>query len=314
MAGWRRTIETSINRKVSKIFWDEPLSLHTTFRIGGKAECVIIINDLEDLKKIIVISKREEIPIFTIGQGSNLLISDQGIKGIIIKLGKGFSYISKNNNEIRIGSATPLSHIIKFGFEQSLSGIEFLWGVPGAFGGAIASNAGAFSQNIGDIISKIYGISPSGELKSLTQEQLNFEYRKTNLPIGFIIIDGLIRLFPTSRTEIKQKLNQYQNRREITQPWGASAGSIFKNPDTIPAGKLIDDCKLKGLLYNDVYISKKHGNFIINRCSAHFIDVYEIIQLIKSTVETKKNIILEEEIQILPKAQEVKKWQNQKKY
>jgi UDP-N-acetylmuramate dehydrogenase len=314
MAGWRRTIETSINRKVSKIFWDEPLSSHTTFRIGGKAECVIIINDLEDLKKIIVISKREEIPIFTIGQGSNLLISDQGIKGIIIKLGKGFSYISKNNNEIRIGSATPLSHIIKFGLEQSLSGIEFLWGVPGAFGGAIASNAGAFSQNIGDIISKIYGISTSGELKSLTQEQLNFEYRKTNLPIGFIIIDGLIRLFPTSRTEIKQKLNQYQNRREITQPWGASAGSIFKNPNTTPAGKLIDDCKLKGLLYNDAYISKKHGNFIINRCSAHFIDVYEIIQLIKSTVETKKNIILEEEIQILPKAQEVKKWQNQKKY
>jgi UDP-N-acetylmuramate dehydrogenase len=314
MANWRKTIEDFIDRSSSQIFWNEPLAKHTTFGIGGQAECFMIANNKSDLKKIIKIANNEKISLFVIGNGSNLLVSDQGLKGITVKLGDNFRYATAENTQISVGAAMLLPKLVQSALSGSLSGLEFLWGIPGTFGGAVMSNSGAFSQNIGSIVKNINGILSNGKEITLNSTQLKFEYRKACLPDKFIITDGNILLTPNKRPIIKQKLELYKQKRYTTQPQGLSAGSVFKNPISVPAGKIIDDCGLKGLTCKNAVVSKKHGNFIINKSNAHFADVYELIQIIKSTVEIKTGIILEEEIQILPKIQEVPKWQKQRNY
>jgi UDP-N-acetylmuramate dehydrogenase len=313
MANWRRLIETSIT-EATKVYWRESLSNRTTFRIGGQAECFIVADTIDDLKTILTIAEHQGIPLFILGNGSNLLISDQKLNGITIKLGDAFSYCLIENNNLRIGAATPLSHILTYSLDKSLSGLEFLWGIPGTFGGAIISNAGAFSQNIGDHVIKINGILPDGQEVSIDKNKLHFDYRKAIFPLGFIIIEGFLQIISERSVSIRQHIAEYRKKRILTQPAGASAGSVFKNPKLVSAGKLIDDNNLNGLCNGNAYISRKHGNFILNRCNASFINVYELLQIIKSTVEFNTDIILEEEIQVIPKSQEVKKWQNQKKF
>jgi UDP-N-acetylmuramate dehydrogenase len=314
MASWQRIIETSIDQHLTESYWSEPLSEHATFRIGGNADCFIIINNLKELINILRVATTNHLSMFVIGCGSNLLISDQGIRYITVKLGKTFSYIKRENSELRVGAATKLSQLVKYAFSQSLGGVEFLLGIPGTLGGAVVSNAGAFSQDIGSRVTQINGILPNNQEVILNRNQLKFEYRKSNLPYGFIITEATLNLHPENQIKIKQTQEKYQKTRRKKQPWGASAGSVFKNPRQMFAGKLIQDSQLKGIKIKGAYISKKHSNFIINEQNAKFTDVYELIQLIKSSVESKTGIILEEEIQILPKVQEVKKWQNQKKY
>jgi len=314
MANWRRLIETSITDIATKVYWGESLSNHTTFRIGGQAECFIVANTVDDLKIILAIAERQSIPLFILGNGSNLLISDQELTGITVKLGKAFSYCMIEHNNLRIGAATPLSQILAYSIDKSISGLEFLWGIPGTFGGAITSNAGAFSQNIGDRIIKINGLLPDGQDISIDRNKLHFDYRKAILPIGFMITEGLLDLISDHSVAIRQRIDKYRKIRTKTQPTGASVGSVFKNPKLVSAGKLIDDNNLKGVCNGNAYISRKHGNFILNRCNASFINVYELLQIIKSTVEFNTGVILEEEIQVLPKSQEVKKWQNQKNF
>ncbi len=281
---------------------NEPLSAHTTFHIGGYAESFYIVKNLNDLKNILQFANKTNTPIFIIGNGSNLLISNQGLRGITIKLGAGFKSITQNNNEIKIGAAASLSQLLKYALIHSLTGVEFVWGIPGTFGGAVICNTGAFSQDIGSLITKINGILPNGKEISLNRNQIDCRYRKITLPNGFIITDGLLNLTFSEQKIIKQKIKDYREKRKKTQPDGASAGSVFKNPSFTPAGKLIEENNLKGLKIGNAYISKKHGNFIVNQGNAHFNDVYELIQIIKSTVEIKIGTILEEEIQILPKA------------
>jgi UDP-N-acetylmuramate dehydrogenase len=336
MANWRRTVESIIRVKKEKrgvktasdsllsapnslLYWNEPLFKHTTFRIGGNAECFILINYRDDLQQIIKLVNQENIQLSVIGNGSNLLISQQGIKGITIKLGKSFEYIKREKSKEQckefyttssllpvpyfiIGGATHLSKIWRYALTHSLAGVEFLWGIPGSFGGAICTNAGAFSQDIGSKVIQINGFLPSSEAVSLNQRELDFSYRKTKLPNGFILTDGILQLSTCEQNKIIQKIDGYRMKRQMTQPRGASAGSVFKNPNlSTSAGKLIDNCNLKELKLGNAYISKKHGNFIINQNNAHFNDVYELMQIIKSTVELKTGTILEEEIQIFPK-------------
>lgn len=316
MASWRNAIKSIIKTGVSEVSFKEPLKKHTTYRIGGNAECFTVINDYEDLSNLVKYAKSNKIPVFVIGNGSKLLIPSQGLTGITIKLGSYFNNISRNNNELKIGAATPISKVVQFALRESLSGVEFLCGIPATFGGAVKCNAGAFSKEIGNCVGKIFGISSNGQKIVLLRNNMKFAYRQSNLPEGFIITEGIIELTPHNKDNIKELQNKYQKIRKKNQPWGASVGSIFKNPinsimQQIPAGKLIDEVNLKGLKCGDAIISTKHANFIINKKNAHSNDVYELIQIIKSKVELKFNVILQEEVQILPKFMEVKKWQNQ---
>ncbi|MEO0084356.1 MAG: UDP-N-acetylmuramate dehydrogenase [candidate division WOR-3 bacterium] len=303
-------------------FRSVPLSHYTTFRIGGKAQMFCLISTLKQLKEVIDFARKNTFPINIIGNGSNLLISDQGLSGITIKLTGDFDFIEnisekhtdkftefKNNYVfLKIGSATPLKKLIRYSINHSLTSAEFLWGIPGSFGGAVICNTGAFGHSIGDLIVELTGIQADGQIKTLNRRQITFRYRKTILPEYLIITEGIIKLTRGEIKSIKSKIAEYQQKRKATQPTGLCAGSVFKNPKSVPAGKLIDDCHLKGLSVGNAYVSEKHGNFIINRGHAQFNDVYELIQIIKSIVEKKYNIILEEEIQILPKIKTLNSW------
>lgn len=325
-----------VDKNLTQIYWQKSLSKYTTFKIGGRAECLVVTNSDDEIKKLVHLAKSEDILLWVIGNGSNLLISDQEIEGITLKLGSKYSYIKQENNLLTIGASTPLTQLVKYASLAGLSGVEFLCGIPGTFGGAVVSNAGAFSQHIGEHIKMISGIDEDGEELTLDKSELKFTYRKSQLPFGFIITKGVLELTPSATQDIKNRMAEYRKIRKERQPWGASAGSVFKNPPRkdlpqqdkqllgninqslkndqilISAGKLIDEFGLKGLSCGGAYVSKKHGNFIINRNKAKFYDVYELMQIIKCKIELETGIILEEEIQIIPKVLEIKRWQKEK--
>lgn len=316
MADWRQLIKKIVTDKATIFRFEESLAKYTTFRIGGKSECLVIVNNENDLLNILKLCQLRDIPVSTIGNGSKLLFSSQGLHGITLKLGDNFNYCYRENNKVIIGAATLLHKLCEFTYMQSLGGVEFLSGIPATFGGAIKCNVGAFSQDIGSCIMQISGIHSNGEKTTLTKDDMVFSYRHSNIPDDFIITEGIIELVPRPQQIIIENQSKYKKIRKNNQPWGFSVGSIFKNPidlqnKQLPAGKLIDEVNLKGFQVGYAYISAKHANFIINKGEAHFNDVYELIQVMKSKVELKNNIILQEEVQILPKSMEVKKWLKQ---
>ncbi|MCS7258079.1 MAG: UDP-N-acetylmuramate dehydrogenase [candidate division WOR-3 bacterium] len=322
MASWRRIIESTLKKSLSNsslILRKIPLAGFTSYRIGGNAEWLIIINSIKDLKTVLKFISEYDIPFFIIGAGSNLLISDQGLKGITIKLGKSFCYIkvlpnsSKNQVVLKIGASTTLAQIVNYCKNHNMSGAEFLWGIPGTFGGAIKNNAGAFNHDLGEKIVLVFGIDKNGNELSLRRDEIDFNYRKTSIPDDIVITSGCISLYYGNRKEIKNKLSSYTVLRRNTQPHGFSAGCVFKNPLTFPAGKLIEMVGLKGFIYDGAGISSKHANFIVNYKRASMLKIYELIQKIKVKVENYTGIILEEEIEILPKTKEVNKWLDLKK-
>jgi len=286
-----------------KLLIDEPLSKHTTFQIGGKAQYLVKVEDVSNLKDVLHLALENNLAYFIIGSGSNLLISEQGIGGIVVKLGKGFSKIEFDGNRIICGAGVKLADLVKVTSEHILTGTEFLYGIPGTFGGAIKNNAGAFSHSIGEIIESVSGIQINSGFEihdlELNKDQLGFSYRSSQLPKDFIITAGIIKLSQGKREAIRTEIERIKQFRKDAQPWGSSAGSIFKNPKGMAAGKLIDEAGLKGLAIGGAYISNKHANFIINRGGARFNDVLELIQIMKMRVEARTGIILEEEVEIV---------------
>lgn len=298
----QRLISDVLNKQ-QKLLVNEPLAKHTTFQIGGNAQYFVTVQDLDSLKDVIKLAMENNLSYFVIGAGSNLLISDQGFAGIVIKLGKDFSLIEIQGNKIFCGAGVKLANLVKIAGENSLTGAEFLYGIPGTVGGAIKSNAGAFLHSIGDVVESVDGIKIDAKFElrdsRLKKEQISFTYRTSQLPGDFIITSVTIKLSEGNRKKINSEIVRIKKYRSKSQPWGASAGSIFKNPKPESAGRLLDEAGLKGLQIGGACISSKHANFIINRGGARFNDVLELIQIMKMRVEEKTGIILEEEVEIV---------------
>lgn len=297
-----RLISDVLNKQ-QKLLVNEPLAKHTTFQIGGMAQYFVTVQDLNSLKDVIKLALENNLSYFVIGAGSNLLISDQGFAGIVIKLGEDFSLIEIQGNKIICGAGVKLADLVKIASENSLTGTEFLYGIPGTVGGAINNNAGAFLQSIGDIVESVYGIKIDDKFElrylRLRKDQIGFSYRASQLPNDFIITSVIIKLSDGNRKKINSEIARIKKYRSKSHPWGASAGSIFKNPKPISAGKLLDEAGMRGLKVGGAYVSTKHANFIINRGGARFNDVLELIQIMKMRVEEKTGIILEEEVEIV---------------
>lgn len=312
MGNRQRNFIQTLNRQ-ERLLPAEPLAKYTTFQIGGKAKYLVVVKDLDNLQKILKLTLAHNLAYFIIGAGSNLLISDQGFPGIVIKLGKGFSQLAVQGEKIISGAGVKLADLIKFAYDNGLEGTEFLNGIPGTLGGAIMNNAGAFSHCTGDIIESVAGIRVNSQFEienlKLRKNQIEFGYRKSGLSKDFIITEAAITLIKSEPKKIQSKIERIKKRRRETQPWGASAGSVFKNPKPVPAGKLLDQAGLKGFSVGEAYVSPKHANFIMNRSHATFNDVLELIQIMKMRVEKKTGIILEEEIEIVPSDRlEVRNW------
>ncbi len=280
------------------IFLSEPLSRFTTFRIGGPADYYLEPKDGEDLVNLIRYLKEIKYPYIIIGNGSNVLISDEGIRGAAINLEFGFNKIEVNKNKVYAEAGIRLSRLVDVCIEHSLVGIENLAGIPGTLGGAILMNAGAYGGEISDHIKKVE-VLDGVDIKFLTREECGFAYRKSNLE-GKIILSAEFELPFGDRIKAKERRRELLLKRNQSQPVEIpNAGSIFKNPPGDYAARLIEQAGLKGLTSGGAKVSEKHANFIVNFNNASANDVIELMKIIQETVYQKFGIMLDPEIKML---------------
>lgn len=282
-----------------KIRFSEPLKAHTTFGIGGPAEFFIEPKDIKDLKSLLSLRKRYKLPLLLMGAGSNILPSDKGVKGIVLRLSSPyFKQIVFRNNSVEAGSGVILSKMINLAKGRGLSGLEFMAGMPGTVAGALVMNAGISGRNIADLVEKVAVMDYNGNIRVRRKDEIKFGYRKSNLD-KYIILSSALRLTKKNKKKIEEEILEHINRRRLTQDLSSpSAGCVFKNPGGDSAGRLIDLCGLKGKTIGRAAISKKHANFVINRGGAQAQDVLKLMDLAKRRVKRKFGIMLHPEIKI----------------
>jgi UDP-N-acetylmuramate dehydrogenase len=282
-----------------KLVENYPMSRYTSFRCGGNARYIIYPESIEELKKIIEISKEYNLKFLVLGKGTNVLISENGFDGIIISTLK-LNKIRFDGKNLECESGVKISSLLRFCIENSLKGIEFLAGIPGTVGGAVKNNAGLKNEWISEKIDYVKFIDfNSGEIVKKEKKDIFFDYRRSEFDNSKIIVDVNFKLENGTKEEIIDKIAIYMKERKNKQPVGYSAGSIFKNPHPYYAGKLIEKSGLKGYSIGDCYISEKHANFIINRGNGKAYEVYKLIKIIKEKVKEKFDITLELEIQLI---------------
>jgi len=287
-----------------RIKQNESMKKHTSFKIGGPAEFFIKVNSIEEIQKLLKFSKENEIPLIVVGNGSNLLVLDEGIKGIVIKLELKEIEIQQEDKErikITVGSGVPLGLLAQKLLKEEISGFEELSGIPGTIGGAIIMNAGAHGKEMKDIVTEVTVMDYNGKIQKFTNEQSKFEYRHSRFSNSeYIILQSKLLLQRGSSDQIKEKMDEYAKYRKEKQPIEyPSAGSTFKRIETKPTAKIIDECGLKGFSVGDAEVSTKHAGFIVNKGKASAKDVLELISHIKKEVKKKFNVDIELEILVL---------------
>ena len=283
-----------------KIFTNEPMSKHTSFKIGGPAEIFVKINNVEELKLIIKISKQAEFPITVVGNGSNLLVSDDGIRGIVLKI--EFDKIEiEESGKLKIGSGVKLAFLAQKCLKEKLEGFEFASGIPGTIGGAIRMNAGAHGSEMKDIVKKITCMTRDGKIQVISNEEAKFEYRNSIFSQNdYIILEAEIQLRKGNPEEIRSKMDEYATYRKEKQPIEyPSAGSTFKRGNDFITAKLIDECGLKGYQIGGAQVSEKHAGFIINKGNATAEDVKQLMKYVEEQVYNKFGKKIEAEIEII---------------
>lgn len=287
--------------KEDKIKVDEPMKKHISFKVGGPADFLVKPETEAELSEIIKFAKRENIPFLVIGNGSNLLIKDGGIRGIVIELSDNFNNYEIEGNIIKAQSGALLSILGRNALKNSLTGFEFAAGIPGTLGGALAMNAGAYGGEMKQVIKTARLMDTEGNIFELSNEEMKFEYRRSLLTTkDYIVLSAVIELQKGNADDIKATMVDYANRRTTKQPLNfPSAGSTFKRPEGHFAAKLIDDCGLRGLTLRGAQVSDKHCGFVINSGDANAKDILDLMFIVKSTVNAKFGIMLEEEVKIL---------------
>ncbi len=304
MADYNKLLDFTSNLKC-KVLENEPLLKYTSFKIGGPADIFIEILDLNSLQQIIKYVSKNQISTFVLGNGSNLLVSDLGVRGVVLKLGGDFNKISiceDSDNCINCGAGVSLAKVCVFAMQHSLSGLEFSWGIPGSCGGAIFMNAGAYGGEMVSVIESCEYISNDGNLHKLYKEDMELSYRHSIFSHNDGIVTSIrLKLEKDNKEKIRERMHDYISRRKSKQPVDyPSAGSIFKRPGNgYYAAALIDQAGLKGYKIGGAMISPKHAGFIVNDGGATCKDVLKLIEIIKEKVFKNSGIMLECEVKII---------------
>ncbi|WP_316568433.1 UDP-N-acetylmuramate dehydrogenase [Neobacillus sp. YIM B06451] len=299
MDGLKKELEMA---GIGKIKESEALSQHTTIKIGGPADIFVEPSSIENLLKTMKIVRQHGVPWRAIGRGSNLLVSDRGIEGVVIKLGSGLDRLEQNGTEITVGGGQSLVSLATSVSRKGLTGFEFAGGIPGSVGGAVYMNAGAHGSDISKILKKAHILFEDGQIEWLSNEQLEYSYRTSILQKKRpgIVLEAVFQLEAGNREAIVAELQKNKDYRKETQPWNfPCAGSIFRNPLPNYAGRLIEDAGLKGHSIGGAKISEMHGNFIVNTGTATAEDVLALIQHVKDTIFSHKGIHMETEVEII---------------
>lgn len=298
-------VQQNLKLNTSKIYFDEPMSKHTTFKIGGSAEVFIKVGEIGDLKQIIEFTNTNQIPLTIMGNGSNVLVLDNGIKGITAKIDikkfETFWDTPKKFVEITVGAGNKNIEIAQELLKQELTGFEEIAGIPGTIGGAIRMNAGAHGKEIKDLVKSVLVMDYNGNIKEMNNEEMQFEYRNSILSKEKLIVLEAILVFQKgNKEEIQNKMKEYQNWRREKQPLEyPNAGSTFKRGDGFITAQLIDECGLKGYNVGGAEISTKHAGFVVNKGGATAADVIALTNYIKNEVYNRFNKKIELEIEIL---------------
>lgn len=289
-------IETIVPKE--NILCNEPMSRHTTFRVGGEAKCLIRITDKEQLKKIVPYLHMTGQKYFILGNGSNLLVGDRGYSGIVVKLEDGKDGIIVEGERMKVSAGTLLARAAAKARDHGLSGMEFASGIPGTIGGAIVMNAGAYGGEMKQIVESVEVMSREGEILTLDNDTMEFGYRTSvvkNRP--FIVLEAVLALKKGDKDEISGRMEELARQRKEKQPLEyASAGSTFKRPEGYYAGKLIMDAGLRGFSVGGARVSEKHCGFIINTGNATAEDIREVIKEVQRRVKEKFGVALEREV------------------
>ena len=286
-----------------KIKYNEPMNLHTSFKVGGPAECYIKIENYEELVEILRFAKRNNINITIIGNGSNILVKDSGIKGIVLQINIKKYELKKEDKKItlNVGAGNKLSEIAQKLLNEEVTGFEELSGIPGTIGGAIKMNAGAHGKEIKDILQNATVCDLDGDTKKLENKDLKFSYRSSVLnQQKYIVLEAEFNLDKGTKEEIKQKMEEYKKYRTEKQPLEyPSAGSTFKRGENYITAKLIDEAGLKGYSIGGAQVSEKHAGFIINKGNATATDILQLIEYVEKTIYDKFKEKIKLEIEIL---------------
>lgn len=284
------------------ILIDEPMSKHTTFRIGGAADYFVIPTKTRQVKAIVELCREMEMPYYIIGNGSNLLIGDKGYRGVMIQIFKEFDAITVEGNRVTAQAGALLSKVAASAYDASLTGFEFASGIPGTIGGAVVMNAGAYGGEMKDIVESVTMVKNDGsDVVTLSAEKMALSYRHSILEeTRDVAITVTLKLQKGNHDEIAAKMADLTKRRNEKQPVQyPSAGSFFKRPEGYFAGKLIQDAGLKGLSVGGAQVSDQHSGFIINRGDATATDIIELMHLVQNTVYDKFGVRLEPEVRII---------------
>ena len=279
----------------------EPMSLHTTFRIGGPADLFVMPGSIQAVADSIRICKETQTPYAVIGNGSNLLVSDAGYRGVIIQIGRNLNQITGNGEEIRAQAGAMLSVIAKTALLESLTGFEFASGIPGTLGGAVVMNAGAYGGEMKDVLIEVTVLTREGEIRTIPAEKLELGYR-TSLAAknGWIILEAVLRFQKGDAEAIRSRMEELKVQRVTKQPLDLpSAGSTFKRPEGYFAGKLIMDAGLRGFTVGGAQISEKHCGFVVNKGGATAEDVRNLICAVQKKVQEDAGVKLEPEVKFL---------------
>lgn len=298
-------VQNNLKLNASKIYFDEPMNNHTTFKIGGPAEVFIKVGEIEDLKQIIDFTNTNKIPLTIMGNGSNVLVLDSGIKGITAKIDikkfEVFWECPQKYVEITVGAGNKNIEIAQELLKQELTGFEEIAGIPGTIGGAIRMNAGAHGKEIKDLVKSVLVMDYNGNIKQLQNKDLQFEYRNSILSKEkLIVLEATLVFQKGNKEKIQNKMKEYQNWRREKQPLEyPNAGSTFKRGDGFITAQLIDECGLKGYNVGGAEISTKHAGFVVNKGGATAADVIALTNYIKNEVYNRFNKKIELEIEIL---------------
>ena len=289
------------NKSFTQIDFDKDLKTYTTFGIGGPADVLARPTSIEELEELLKFNHKNNIKTFVMGKGSNLLVSDKGIRGCVIVLADNFDKISIEGDYLTALSGTSLTNASLAAIDKGLAGMEEISGIPGSVGGAVAMNAGAYGGEIKDVAVEIQAFDFEGNLHTFTNDEMNFSYRHSRIfDDNLIVVSAKFKLEKGDKDLITERYLDFKNRRESKQPLDKkSAGSTFKRPEGSYASKLIDECGLRGFREGDCQVSEKHCGFLINRDKATCEQMLNFINHVSSIVKDKTGFVLEREVKLV---------------
>jgi UDP-N-acetylmuramate dehydrogenase len=283
-----------------EVRFKEPLSFHTSLRIGGPADIFVVPQNVDDIRHALLFAEREQLPVTVVGGGNNLLVGDRGVRGVVLKLEGCLGRAEFHGEEALAGAGVSLSGLIREAAAQNLGGLEPLIGIPATIGGALAMNAGSADGSIGDFVSAVYFLHADGALGEFKPASGTFPYRAFHAPPGSVLVGCRLRLHRRSMADIQRDLKQRLKVKKSTQPLAlASAGHVWKNPEGETAARLIEKVGLKGKRVNGAEISTKHANFVVNRGSASAADVMALMDVARERVAAQCGIALTPEIRVV---------------